>query len=107
MAFVLKRRVDLSLLSPDWKDCYIDFKAPGVAEIKDLRDKAGTVKDDEVLDEVGLPWMQSLFVAGRGFDGNTVVDIKTGDLPGLPIDIITLCLNTISGDKTDPKSSES
>lgn len=94
MAFMIKKRVDLSGLGDGWQDCYINFKSPTYKQISELSQDIAK-KTDEFPSAVAL--LIELFIDGKGFDGEKVSEITKDDISELPLDILTLCFTELAG----------
>lgn len=97
--FDFKKRVDLSYVGEDWKDCYIEFSLPSYGDLKGFTKDEGS--DAEKL-EKGLEQVQSLFRSGYAISNNEKIELKKEDLVDMPIEILTKCFQAISG-QLDPK----
>lgn len=102
MAFVLKKRIELEKFGSDWKGCYLEFAMPSYKQVKDMQAVEG---DDTAKIDAVLKLIADMFIGGKGFDGNGIVDIKATELDQLPASILTDCFIELSG-QVNPKSDE-
>lgn len=86
--FVLTSKLDLSELSPEWKDCYIELRDLTVGEIETLIGAVAKTKDGskEQIDALRAI-LEKCFVSGRGYNGKEVVDMAKEDIADLPLRI--------------------
>jgi len=76
------KKISLSYIGEDWKDCYLEFKIPTVRQVQDA------VKNKE-NEEYAFTLMADLFMGGMGMDDqNKKVEIKKDDILDLPITLI-------------------
>lgn len=104
MSFVLKKKVDLSDLSDDWKDCYIELREPTTEEVQRILPKVqksedGSDKQLEVIQE----FISKCFIGGKGFDGDKKVEIKKKDIGDLPITVYRRCFDFLVGEPSAGK----
>jgi hypothetical protein len=86
MAYVLIRTLALDDISEDWKGCYISFREPSVKEAQKLTE-IDTESSESFVSVMKL--LEQIFIKGKAFDGEKVVDIVSEDLKELPLSIIT------------------
>lgn len=99
MKFDITKKVDLSYLGENWKDCYLEFNLPSYGDLKDLSDSETT---DAEKAEKGLETIVGLFKGGCAISGGEKVEVKKDDLKDIPVEILTKCFKAISGE-IDPK----
>ncbi len=99
MSFVLKKRVTFEDESQEWKDCYFDFAIPSYKQVRDLRNSDSS-NENEMVD-----FLRLLFLGGKAFDGEKLVEIKPDQLEELPILIIKKCFEALASE-IDPKKKE-
>ena len=97
MKFDITKKVDLSYLGEDWKDCYLEFDLPSYGDLKDLSN--GT---DQEKVENGLQTIVGLYRGGFAISGGVKVEVKKDDLNDIPVEVLTKCFKAISGE-LDPK----
>lgn len=105
MAFVIKKKISLADFGEGWEQCYISFNSPTYRDIKELLPSVDAGDEIKSLDSA-LDMVKRLFLSGKAFDGESVVDLKSDDLSELPVAIIIRCFSELAG-KTDPKLNES
>lgn len=110
--FKITKRFDLKFLNEDWAECYIDFNALTVGDIKREMPNFLSMENKDAkevakgLDSV-LDLLKSKFVSGFGIgeDGKKVALTKE-DLESLPAEVLTKALNFLSlggaGNSTQP-----
>jgi hypothetical protein len=86
-------RIEFKDAHPDWKDCYIVFRAPTFTDVKQLQSH-----DDDVKVEKTIEYLKSIFIEGKGWDGTQVVDIAVEDIGDLPMKVLTLCFTELAGE---------
>jgi len=96
MKFDITKRVELEY--DGWEGCYLEFYQPTYSDLK----KITTGETDEDKAENGLKLIVELFKGGFAMSDGIKVEVKKEDLKDLPIEIITKCFKTISGE-IDPK----
>jgi hypothetical protein len=99
MRFDITKKIDLSYIGDDWKDCYIEFSLPSYGDLKGFTNDEGT--DQEKLGK-GLEQVKGLFRKGCAISDGKKVEISKDDLVDMPIEILTKCFQAISG-QIDPK----
>ena len=97
--FDITKKVDLSYIGDSWKDCYIELSLPSYGEIKKSALAEGT--DEEKL-ERALKQVEDLFIKGYAISEGNKVEIVKEDFINFPIEILTKCIQAISG-QIDPK----
>ncbi len=105
--FAIKKRVELGFLGSEWEQCYITLIPLAVKEFEKIqriapKDETDTQASIDAMNAM-LEIIKEHFVSGKGFDGTQVVDIYKDDIDDLPMEILTVCINSLAG-KTDPKS---
>lgn len=99
MAFPIKKRLDLNDLGVEWAGCYIDYAGLTFKESRSFSanqfDEANPESDKNI--EFVLELLTSHFLAGKGYNGSAVVDLKATDLEELPVDVITRSVETLVG----------
>ena len=98
MKFDISKKIDLSYLGENWKDCYLEFNLPSYGDLKDMTND-GT--DTEKV-EKGLETIVGLFKSGFAVSEGKRTEVKKEDLKDIPIEILTKCFKAISGE-VDPK----
>lgn len=96
--FDITKKIDLSYLGENWKDCYLEFSLPSYGNLKNLTTD-GT--DQEKVEKI-LETIMGLFTGGFAISNGERVEVKKEDIKDLPIEIITKCFQVISGE-IDPK----
>lgn len=104
--FVVKKRIDLSYLGEDWKDCYVEvstFSWEDNDELLKIRqDAARTQKDpnaDMTKENDRLTKMvRDHTISGKGFNGTKVVDITKENVTKLPMGVINRIITELQGD---------
>lgn len=99
--FKLKKKVDLSYLGDDWKDCYITFQSPSYKDIKSIA-QVDVDNNPEEATEKSMDIMKDLFIEGLANTDKGKETIKKEDIGDLPLEILTTLIESIAG-KTDPK----
>ena len=98
--FSITKRVDLSYIGDDWKDCYIDMAMPSYAEAKVDAKIEGT---DEEKGEKAIEKLGTLFRKGFAInEEGKKIEITKEDLFNFPIEVLTKCIQAITG-QIDPK----
>ena len=100
--FLLKKRFSLSFLGDEWKECYLDFDAFTVKDVRDelpALSKIDETKSEEVTS--GLSAMLSLlekkFLGGKGInEKKEVVDIVASDIEELPLEVVSKAIGFLS-----------
>lgn len=115
MAFVVKKRIDLSFLGEDWKDCYVNFtpftfndndKVMEIRRVTNLKEKDLTEEESKKAAESVMTIFTEKIVDGKGFDGKNIIPITKDNWRDLPMEIIQTIMDTLLGGvKTDPKAS--
>jgi len=85
--FYIEEKVDLSVLSEDWKDCYIVFAPFTVGEAKRLIQNKGS---DEEVGMVVADLIEKHFIKGYSFDGEKRVKLTKEDMKDVPITIFNI-----------------
>lgn len=105
--FAIKKKIDLGFLGSEWEQCYITLVPLAVKEFEKIQRIAPKDENDA---EAGIEAMNAMldivrehFVEGKSFDGTSIVSIDRDDISDLPMEILTLCINSLAG-KADPKS---
>ena len=101
MKFDITKRVELSYLGDEWKECYLEFIMPSYHDIKEFAEKG---KDNTETVEKGLEKLTGLFKSGYAVSDGKKVEVKKEDIKDLPMEVVTKSLETISG-QVDPKES--
>lgn len=101
MKFDIQKRVDLSYLGDEWKECYLEFAMPSYHDIKEFAEKG---KDNAEIVEKGLERLTELFKGGFAISDGKKVEVKRENINDLPMEVVTKSLQAISG-QVDPKES--
>lgn len=99
MAFVLKERVNFASFSEDWKECYIEYISPDYAKVQEMQSivaKSLEKKDENESFAVAVKFIEDLFISGKGFDGEKVVDLTKEDIKSLPVKLVLFATQQIS-----------
>ena len=99
MKWDITKKIDLSDLGENWKDCYLEFNLPSYGDLKDITNTE--VTDAEKV-EKGLETIVGLFKSGFAVSEGKRTEVKKEDLKDIPIEILTKCFKAISGE-VDPK----
>jgi len=101
--FKIVKRFSLAFLGDDWKECYINFSALTVGDMKNKFPQLQELnKDKESNVSTGLEAILSIlkekFIDGKGVEATTgdLVDLDTEDLEALPMEILSKALNFLS-----------
>lgn len=88
--FVLSRTLKLDKFD-GWEGCYITFNS---CTIRDLTE-AGVDSGDTPMQKLEKQdkFLAKFFVSGIGWNGAEKIEMKATDIPKLPIQIYTECLN--------------
>lgn len=99
MAFVLKERISFGSFSEDWKECYIEHVAPDYAKVQEMQaivaESLSKGNENESF-SVAVKFIEDLFVSGKGFDGEKVVDLTKEDIKSLPVKLVLFAVKQIS-----------
>ena len=103
--FVLKKRLDLSKYSEDWKGCYLDLRELNISDVEERMKKIqdleeGSVEQINIMKEL----IADCFLGGKGFDGEKIVEIKKEDVSQLPISIYKEAFGFLAGTSEIEKS---
>jgi len=98
MKFDITKKIDLSYLGDEWKECYLEFDLPSYGDLKEMT----TEGTDAEKVEKGLETIVGLFKGGYAISGGKKVEVTKEDLKDIPIEILTKCFKVISGE-VDPK----
>jgi len=95
--FNIVKKLDLSYLGEEWKDCYISFSAITYREVE-----AYTMVDREdtkAATDMAISTLQNHLVEGFGIDekGERIA-IKKEDIIELPLEIVIKAINFLTAD---------
>lgn len=110
MAFLVKRKLELSFLGDDWKEAFIEFRAPSYAEVRKIaaleNSKQDNSQDNDQQDaDLVISTLKDHIVSGKGYDPESqgLVDITSANFEDLPPSVISKSVELLLGDP-DPKS---
>ena len=99
MKIDITKKVDLSYLGDAWKECFLEFRLPSYADIKDF--SVETTDNKEAMTKA-MTTIKELFVAGKAISEGKVIEVTKDDLDDFPVEIIAKCVQVITG-QVDPK----
>lgn len=109
MTFVVRKKIELSKLGEDWKDCYIvftPFTFNDNATLLKFRSIANSGAQDadqaEKVSKEIIALLKSKFVEGKGWDGTKVIPITKDNLAELPMELIGDLLQALQGQSVLP-----
>lgn len=113
MAFVIRRKLDLSDSGEGWEGAYIIYTPLSFSQNKKLIDiqkyreklKSGDIETVTKVNNMTFEIAKDGFVEGKGYDGEKLVDITKENLNELPDDMLTKLFKLITG-KLDTKKNE-
>jgi hypothetical protein len=94
--FKVLKRLDLSYLGEEWKECYILFSSITFNEVGQY--KVAEKTDDEKA-KLALQSLEDHFIEGKAIDeSGKIVILKKGDLKDLPVDVVLKAVNFLIGE---------
>lgn len=103
--FILRKKIELSDLGDDWKDCYITLRDLTVEELQKMMPKVAAAEDgsEEQINAI-KELIGKCFIEGKGFDGQGVVEIKSEDIGNLPLEIYRKCFDFLAKTSSESQS---
>ena len=104
-SFPVEKKLDLSYLGSDWQGAFVSFSALSFAETRQFAksgldaDNPDNSKNLDIVAEL----LEGHFLAGKAWDGQSLVDITASQVVDLPTEVITKAVQTLAG-STDPNS---
>ena len=98
MAFVLNKKIDLESVGDNWKNCYVTVRQPSYPEVKKFQNSVDKDSDDSVQYDKTIEFLSSLYIEGKGYNGNEIVSMKKEELADLPMTILVFIINELTGD---------
>lgn len=100
MGFSINKTIDLSPFG--WEGCSIVVKSMTYGELKDFQTIDPTNPQIGDADRV-VKFIQSKFVSGTALDDTgKKIDLKSSDIPKLPLEVYLHLQDQLVGVKTDP-----
>lgn len=96
MKVKLTKRLDLSDLGKEWKDCYLEFRSPSYAEIRPIIGIDPETNQQEATEKV-FSIIKKLFVKGKVLTDDGIEEIKADDLENLPVELINKSVELLVG----------
>lgn len=98
--FDITKKIDLSYLGEEWKDCYISFAPLSIAEVRKLPQMAKATDDPVEAEkniDVILNLLREKFLGGEGIKEGKRVPIKKEDIDQLPADLVIDIMASLNG----------
>lgn len=111
--FDIKKKVDLSYLGEDWKDCYLHFRPFSIGEVQKLPATldAKTVEEANNAINVTVGLLEDLFIDGKARVNGETVDVKKEDMKEFPAEVVLKILGDLNAEmdkkKLNPLSTSS
>ena len=89
--FNIKKRISLSFLGDNWKDCYILFEGMPYKELRELQPWIKENQDKEKNEELAnkmIDMLKGKFIEGKGATDSGVVDMEAGDIEELSVQAV-------------------
>jgi hypothetical protein len=97
--FKLIKKIELDNLGKDWKDCFINFKAPTYNDLKEIIALSKETKEKQ--SESALRFLNDRFINGKGIaEDGKMIDMVKEDLAELSVDALVDILTRLSGEPT-------
>lgn len=96
--FRIVKKIDLSFLGEEWKDCYLEFSAITFGEARRYVNFNFKGNTEKALDEV-LSLLEGNFIGGKAVvETGKIVEVKKEELKDFPAEIILKVINALIGD---------
>ena len=94
--FKIYKRLDLSYIGPEWKDCYLLFSSITFSEVSQYKIAE---KTDEEKSQMALKSLEDHFIEGKAVnEKGEIIAIEKEDFKDLPVDVVLKAINFLIGE---------
>lgn len=113
--FLALKRLPLDFVAEAWKDCYLEFRSPSLADVQRManmkKPDAEKKEDVDASFTESIQFLQGVFHTGKAISETGMVDVKGDDLADLPAEVVFKAMHFLVQSTADltsdvsPKSS--